>query len=94
MSSARRNGAATYIRPSRDPSRICIVVNLGAKRLGTDGPHNMADTTAFPPAQYQMVDCTNYKDYDFNFLSSHQYYRLSLQVRSIIAAAMGPQPVA
>jgi esterase/lipase superfamily enzyme len=74
--------------------QLSMVVNLGAKRLGQDGPHNMADTTAFPPAQYQMVDCTNYKDYDFNFLSSHQYYRLSLQVRSIIAAAMGPQPVA
>jgi esterase/lipase superfamily enzyme len=74
--------------------QLSMVMNLGAKRLGQDGPHNMADTTAFPPAQYQMVDCTNYKDYDFNFLSSHQYYRLSLQVRSIIAAAMGPQPVA
>jgi esterase/lipase superfamily enzyme len=74
--------------------QLSMVVNLGAKRLGQDGPHNRADPVAFPPAQYQMEDCTSYRDYDFNPVTSHQYYRLSPTVRSIIAAAMAPRLVA
>jgi esterase/lipase superfamily enzyme len=70
--------------------QLSMVVNLGAKRLGQDGPHNSADTAAFPPAQYQMADCTSFRDYDFNPLNSHQYYRLSPSVREIIAASMAP----
>jgi esterase/lipase superfamily enzyme len=70
---------------------LSMAVNLGAKRLGQDGPHNRADPLAFPPLKYQMVDCSDYRDYDFNILSSHQYYRESPSVRSIIAAGMrGP----
>ena len=70
---------------------LSMAVNLGAKRLGQDGPHNRADPVAFPPLKYQMVDCSDYRDYDFNILSSHQYYRESPSVRSIIAAGMrGP----
>jgi esterase/lipase superfamily enzyme len=68
---------------------LSMVVNLGAKRLGQDGPHNRADPVAFPPAVYQMADCTNFRDYDFNPLTSHQYYRLSPGVRTIIATSMG-----
>jgi hypothetical protein len=67
-----------------------MVVNLGAKWLGQDGPNNRADTAAFPPAQYQMPDCTNFRDYDFNPLNPHQYYRLSPSVRQTIAASMAP----
>ena len=63
-------------------------INLGAKRLGQDGPHNRFDTTRFPPAQYRMVDCTSFQDYPFNFVSSHQYYRRSLGVRADIAQVM------
>jgi esterase/lipase superfamily enzyme len=71
--------------------QLSMVVNLGAKRLGQDGPHNRADPSAFPPAQFDMVDCTEFRDFEFDFMTSHQYYRLSPQVRTIIAAGMaGP----
>ena len=67
---------------------LSMVVNLGAKRLGQDGPHNRADPAAFPPAVYQMVDCSGLQDYDVNVLSSHQYYRLSPRARALIAATI------
>jgi hypothetical protein len=35
-----------------------------------------------------MVDCTEFRDYSFDFASSHQYYRRSPRVRSDIAAAV------
>jgi esterase/lipase superfamily enzyme len=70
--------------------QLSMVVNLGAKRLGQDGPHNRADPARFPPAQYQMSDCTDFRDYAFDPLSSHQYYRLSPSVRQIIARGMAP----
>jgi esterase/lipase superfamily enzyme len=73
---------------------LSMVVNLGAKRLGQDGPHNSADPVAFPPAVYQMADCTDFRDYDFNLLTSHQYYRMSPSVRTIIATSMGGPLVA
>jgi hypothetical protein len=59
-----------------------MVVNQGAKRLGQDGPHNRADPNAFPPGQFDMVDCTANRDFEFNFMASHQYYRMSPRVRS------------
>jgi esterase/lipase superfamily enzyme len=58
------------------------------KRLGLSGPHNMADTTAFPRTRFGMHDCSGIKDYNFNFSTSHQYYRLSPQVRAGIASEM------
>ena len=74
--------------------QLSMVVNLGAKRLGQDGPHNRADQNAFPPGQFSMVDCTDIRDFEFNFMTSHQYYRLSPQVRSIMAAEMAEPVVA
>jgi esterase/lipase superfamily enzyme len=74
--------------------QLSMVVNLGAKRLGQDGPHNRADPAAFPTNVYTMVDCSAYKDFDFNFMSSHQYYRLSPTVRSIIVNDMAALVVA
>jgi esterase/lipase superfamily enzyme len=68
--------------------QLSMVLHLGAKRLGQEGPHNRADTQAFPPRVYQMTDCSAYRDYGFTTLSSHQYYRLSPGVRQIIAAAV------
>jgi hypothetical protein len=68
--------------------QLSMVLNLGAKRLGQDGPHNRADPAAFPPGIYQMADCSTFRDYDFSFLSSHQYYRRSTGVRAIIAASL------
>ena len=72
--------------------QLSFVVNLGAQRLGQDGPQNRADTTEFPPAQFRMVDATGFQDYDFNLMSSHQYYRLSPNCRASIIANMAPAP--
>jgi esterase/lipase superfamily enzyme len=73
---------------------LSTAINLGAKRLGQEGPQHRFDTSRFPPAQYRMVDCSGFRDYDFNFASSHQYYRRSPSVRSDIAQAMaGPRIV-
>jgi esterase/lipase superfamily enzyme len=85
---------SVYYSQNDQVLQLSMVVNLGAKRLGQDGPHNRADTAAFPSNVYTMVDCSDYKDFDFNFLSSHQYYRLSSTVRSIIVNDMGAQVVA
>jgi esterase/lipase superfamily enzyme len=74
--------------------QLSMVVNLGAKRLGQDGPHNRADQNACPSDQFSMVDCTDIRDYEFNFMNSHQYYRMSPQVRSIMAAGMAGPVVA
>jgi esterase/lipase superfamily enzyme len=68
--------------------QLSLVVNLGAKRLGEDGPHDRADLTAFPTDQFQMLDCTTFQDYDFNPATSHQYYRMSPTARSIIVGGM------
>lgn len=66
--------------------QLSMAVNLGAQRLGQDGPRHRTDATEFPPAQYLMQDCTEYRDYNFGFLTSHQYYRQSKAVRELIAA--------
>lgn len=58
------------------------------RRLGQDGPHARFDTSRFPPARYTMLDCGAQRDFDFDFASSHQYYRRSPAVRSLITAAM------
>jgi len=73
---------------------VSMAINLGAKRLGQDGPHDRFDTNKFPPAQYRMVDCTDFRDYNFSFASSHQYYRRSPAVRTDIAAAMAGAAIA
>ena len=69
--------------------KVSELINLGAERLGQDGPDNRTDPTRFPPAQYRMVNCTGFRDYPFDFASSHQYYRRSPGVRADIAAVMG-----
>jgi esterase/lipase superfamily enzyme len=68
--------------------KVSELINLGAERLGQDGPDNRTDAARFPPAQYDMVDCTGLRDYDFGFASSHQYYRRSPAVRNAIAQVM------
>jgi hypothetical protein len=35
-----------------------------------------------------MVDCAGFHDFDFDFASSHQYYRRSPRARRDIAAVM------
>ena len=76
-----------YYSQVDDVLKLSMVVNV-AKRMGQDGPHNMADPTAFPPSIFTMVDCSSYRDYDFNPITSHQYYRMSPSVRSLIASDM------
>jgi len=85
---------AIYFSRADQVLHLSMVVNLGAKRLGQDGPHNRADPNAFPPGQFSMVDCTDIRDFEFNFMTSHQYYRMSPQVRSIMAGGMAGPVVA
>jgi len=87
-------GIEVYFSRADQVLQVSMVVNLGAKRLGQDGPHNRADRNAFPPDKFGMVDCTDIRDYEFNFFTSHQYYRMSPQVRSIMAAGMAGPVVA
>ena len=68
--------------------KFSMAVNLGAKRLGQDGPHDEFDTVRFPPTKYRMVDCTGFRDYNIDLASSHQYYRRSQSVRTDIANTM------
>ena len=63
----------------------------GLKRFGQDGPKDRTDQTMFPAAAYRMFDA-DIKDYDRDFLTSHQYYRLSPAVRDAIAVDMAPAP--
>ncbi|MCR0985294.1 alpha/beta hydrolase [Roseomonas populi] len=72
---------------------VSAALNL-VRRLGQEGPHARFDQARFPPARYSMVDCAAHRDFDFGFASSHQYYRRSRAVRSIIASAMArPQAI-
>lgn len=69
---------------------LSAAINLGAKRLGQDGPHDKFDARRFPPERYTMLDCAGFMDYQpFDFATSHQYYRRSPTARNRIAAAMG-----
>ena len=81
--------ASIYYSHADHVLQLSMVVNLGAQRLGQDGPLHKSDPASFPPAQYPLVDCTAYQDYNFNFLTSHLYYRQSPKARAIIAANMG-----
>lgn len=85
---------SVYFSQADQVLQLSMVVNLGAQRLGQDGPRDKSDPARFPPTQFRMVDCTQIRDFDYNFLTSHQYYRLSSQVRADIAASMGAQAAA
>jgi esterase/lipase superfamily enzyme len=64
----------------------------GIPPLGQQGAKDQDNQTEFPAAIYNTFDATGLNDYDRNFLSSHQYYRLSPTVRTAIAADMAPTP--
>jgi len=68
---------------------LSMALNLGAKRLGQEGPHDRYDTGLFPPSAFRMIDCSHFNDYVRDFQSSHQYYRRSELARKDIAATMG-----
>ena len=62
------------------------LINLGAQRLGQDGPKDKGNAPTFPAAEYTMIDCTSFQDYRRDFESSHQYYRRSPTARDAIIA--------
>ena len=92
MSNLARLSAAVSVHFSRCDHvlQLSFLVNLGAQRLGQKGPENMADITQFPPERWHMYDATEIGDYNVNFLTSHQYYRLSPTVRQAICGMMLP----
>jgi esterase/lipase superfamily enzyme len=79
---------STYASDGDAVLKLSMALNLGAKRLGQDGPHDRFDTNRFPPSRYRVVDCTGFHDYEINLASSHQYYRRSPAVRADIASTM------
>lgn len=79
---------STYASEQDAVLKLSMAVNLGAKRLGQDGPHDRANASRFPTAKYRMVDCTGFTDYTLNLASSHQYYRRSPGVRTDMANIM------
>jgi esterase/lipase superfamily enzyme len=83
---------STYFSEEDAVLKLSMAVNLGAKRLGQDGPHDRFDTTRFPPSKYRAFDCSGFRDYDVGLASSHQYYRRSPGVRTNIANTMGTPP--
>jgi len=74
-----------YYSHDDDVLRLSEVVNLGAQRLGQDGPRGRTTPGLFPPPAFTMVDCSAYRYPGFGFLTSHQYYRQSPDVRAIIS---------
>ena len=57
-------------------------------RPGQGGPRNRQDPALFPPNRFAMADCTGFRDFDFGFAASHQYYRRSPGVRTLLAKGM------
>ena len=80
---------SNYYSGKDEVLRLAQVIN-GVQRLGEDGPRDRNDQVKYPPAVYRMFDATDITDYDRNFLTSHQYYRLSPTVRDAIAADLAP----
>jgi esterase/lipase superfamily enzyme len=77
-----------YYSHADDVLQLSEVVNLGAQRLGQDGPRDRADPDRFPAPAFTMVDCSAYRYPGFGFLTSHQYYRQSPDVRAIISGSI------
>ena len=78
-----------YFSGKDEVLRLAQVIN-SLQRLGQDGPKDRNDQAKFPPAVCRMFDATDVTDYDRNFLTSHQYYRLSPTVRDAIAVDLAP----
>jgi esterase/lipase superfamily enzyme len=80
---------STYYSRADEVLQLSNFLN-GIQRLGQQGPKDLNNQTEFPPTIYETFDASLINDYDRNFLSSHQYYRLSPTVRNEIAADMAP----
>ena len=79
---------STYASEQDAVLKLSMAVNLGAKRLGQDGPHDRSNPIRFPPVKYRTVDCSGFRDYAVDLASSHQYYRRSPSVRTDMANTM------
>ena len=77
-----------YFSAADNILQLSQTVNLGAQRLGQQGPRDKSDPLQFPASQFRMVDATNFRDYDFTFVTSHVYYRMSSEARADIASDM------
>ncbi|MFO1120103.1 MAG: alpha/beta hydrolase [Rhodospirillales bacterium] len=80
---------AIYYSQVDNVLQVSFGVNL-VPRLGQDGPRHRTDTAAFPATQFRMVNAAGFRDYDFNFFTSHQYYRMSPLARASIIQNMDP----
>jgi esterase/lipase superfamily enzyme len=60
------------------------------RRLGERGPDQEHDPARFPPARFDLADCSMVLDYRATLMpdATHQYYRLSRVVRADIAAGI------
>jgi esterase/lipase superfamily enzyme len=74
-----------YYSTKDDVLDVSKLINLGAQRLGQQGPQNATDAALFPSAVYRTLDCSYVNDFASDFASSHQYYRRSPSVRADIA---------
>jgi esterase/lipase superfamily enzyme len=83
---------SVYFSTADDVLKLSGFLN-GIQRLGQRGSEDSGDPAKFPPAIYKMFDATGINDYGRDFLTSHQYYRLSRTVRAAIAADMAPTVV-
>jgi esterase/lipase superfamily enzyme len=77
-----------YFSAADNILQLSQTVNLGAQRLGQQGPRDRSNPLQFPTSQFRMVDATDFRDYDFTFMTSHLYYRMSPEARADIAADM------
>ncbi len=69
--------------------QLSEVVNIGAQRLGQQGPRDTVGDIAMPRGQCRIIDCGTVQDHPAGFLASHQYYRQSPIVRADLAAVIG-----
>ena len=83
---ARRT--SIYFSQADSVLALSMVANWGLRRLGQEGPQFRTEPARFPPDRFRMVDCTDIRDYAFDLMSSHQYYRLSPQVRADIVSVL------
>jgi esterase/lipase superfamily enzyme len=83
---------STYFSTADRVLLLSAILN-GVQRLGQKGPKDLDNQVEFPPSTYKMFDASAIDDYERNFLTSHQYYRLSCTVRNAIAADMASAAV-
>ncbi len=67
---------------------LSSVINGGVRRLGERGPEDMTDPTRFSSNRFRFVGSSRFRDYDFNFITLHQYYRSSPAARADIASVL------